>query len=251
MSSSKSPPASVAPSPLYINLIGSNKGGVGKSFICRIIFHGILERGLAVIPFDADTSTHDFSDIYDEVLESNVLGFNVDEAIDYLNPVINTVVREQSNLLVNMPSNIDQIFERWFIDNDIAELLKDNGCQMRIWYVITGEYDSYMNLFVNLKKYGDLLSHVVVKNNISGRTNWQEFEGNTELQDLIQKYACPVVEIPYLHLSLDKMNSFRLRKLKWSQILTLQEEGFGIVEHSRIRKVLKSCTDQIQSLGLI
>jgi hypothetical protein len=150
-----------------------------------------------------------------------------------------------------MPSNIDQIFERWFIDNDIAELLKDNNCQMRIWYVITGEYDSYMNLFVNLKKYGDVLSHVVIKNNISNRTNWQEFNDNTELQALIKKYACPVVEIPYLHLSLDKMNSFRLRRLKWSQILTVQDDDFGIVEHSRIRKVLNSCADQVKSLGLI
>jgi CobQ/CobB/MinD/ParA nucleotide binding domain len=251
MASSKSPPESTATLPLYINLIGSNKGGVGKSFICRIIFHNILDQELSVIPFDADTSTHDFSDIYDEVPESNVLGFNVDEAIDYLNPVINTVVRNKSNLLVNMPSNIDQIFERWFIDNDIAELLKENNCQMRIWYVTTGEYDSYMNLFVNLKKYGDVLSHVVVKNNISSRTNWQEFDDHTELQALIKKYACPVVEIPYLHLSLDKMNLFRSRRLKWSQILTVQDDDFGIIEHSRIRKVLKSCADQVKSLGLI
>jgi CobQ/CobB/MinD/ParA nucleotide binding domain len=253
MASSKQSDASLAANPtaLFANLIGSNKGGVGKSFVCRIVYHAFLAEGLAVIPFDADTSTHDFSDIYDEVPESNILGFDIDEAIDCLNPVIDAVGQNRSHVLVNMPGNIDQIFERWFVTNNIAELMQENDFKMRIWYVVTGDYDSYMNLFVSLRKYGNFLSHVVVKNNISNRTNWQEFENNAELQDLIKKQGCPVIEIPYLHLSLEKMNSFRLRKLKWSQILDVQEQGFGIVERSRTKKFLLSCSDQIKSQRLI
>ena len=244
-------PLAATSTSLFANLIGSNKGGVGKSFICRIVYHAFLINNLSVIPFDADTSTHDFSDIYDEIPESNILGLDIDEAIDCLNPVVDAVGQNRSHVLVNMPGNIDQIFERWFVTNNIAEIMQDNDFQMRIWYVITGDYDSYMNLFVSLKKYGDFLSHVVVKNNISSRTNWQEFENNFELQDLIKTQSCPVIEIPYLHLSLEKMNSFRLRKLKWGQILDVQEPGFGMVERSRTKKFLLSCSDQMKSQGLI
>jgi hypothetical protein len=58
-----------------VDLICSNKGGVGKSFVCRIIYHLYLLRQLPITPFDADTSTHDFSDIYNEIPESNILIF--------------------------------------------------------------------------------------------------------------------------------------------------------------------------------
>jgi hypothetical protein len=237
--------------PPIINLIGSNKGGVGKSFACRVIFHTCLVHNLMLVPFDADASTHDFSDIYDEVPESNVLSFKPDEAIDSFNPVINAMEQDCAGVLVNMPSNIDQIFEHWFFTNDISSILQSLGCQMRIWYVITGDYDAYMNLFVSLKKYGDFVSHVVVKNNISSRVNWQDFDASIDLQSLIDRYHCPIIEIPHLQLAQEKINSFRSRKLKWSAITQLLEPGFGIVERSRVNKFLMSCDQQITAKGLI
>jgi hypothetical protein len=206
---------------------------------------------VSLVPFDADTSTHDFSDIYNEVPDSNVLHFQPDNAIDCFNPVINSVEANGSGVLVNMPSNIDQIFEHWFFTNDISDILKTLGCQMRIWYVVTGDYDAYMNLFVSLKKYGDFLSHVVVKNNMSSRSNWQDFNDNADLQALIDRYHCPVIEIPFLHLNQEKINSFRLRKLRWNEILNLSEPGFGIIERSRVNKFLLLCDEQIIAKGLI
>jgi CobQ/CobB/MinD/ParA nucleotide binding domain len=252
MAPSKSRTDSIQLLKSMVDLICSNKGGVGKSFVCRIIYHLYLLHQLPIIPFDADTSTHDFSDIYTEIPDSNILSFDPEWPVDSFTPVINAMEGNTHGTLVNMPSNIDQIFGNWFVLNEIDATNPEASYQMRIWYVITADYDAYMNLLVSLKKYGASISHVVIKNNLTRNMDWQDFNENTELQSLIKLYDCPIIEIPHLYIKPDKLNSFRLRKLKWSEILALPSEpSFGLMERDRVKNFLAYCDKQLINAGLI
>jgi hypothetical protein len=154
--------------------------------------------------------------------------------------------------LVNMPSNIDQIFGNWFTLNEIGSADHNSTYQMRIWYVTTSDYDAYKNLLVSLKKYGNFIPHIIIKNNLSRNMDWGDFERDSELQSLIKLHDCPIIEIPHLYIKPDKLNSFRSRQLKWSEILALPSEpSFGLMERDRVKNFLAYCDKQLINAGLI
>ena len=68
-----------------IRLVGGERGGVGKSFVCRSVLDDHLERGVGCVPLDAD---RDEPDAKDDLVESaaeecaSELGGDVDEALN-------------------------------------------------------------------------------------------------------------------------------------------------------------------------
>ena len=68
-----------------VRLVGGEKGGVGKSFVCRSVLDDHLERGVGYVPSDADRDEPDAKgDLVESVSEecASEPGGDVDEAFN-------------------------------------------------------------------------------------------------------------------------------------------------------------------------
>lgn len=181
-SSNDTVPAQTHP-PLGIHLADGNKGGVGKSFLCRTLYQWFLDKKVDAIGIEADINSPDFKGIYRDV---GVAQFSEDEALGArANTILNTTVERASHCIVNLPATVHESFRRWIDNYDVITLSKENNIQLFKWFVITGEFDSLKSLEVSLDTFGNDIPHVVVCN--QKYSEWEFFENADSIQSAITK----------------------------------------------------------------
>jgi hypothetical protein len=226
-------------SSITINLCDGNKGGVGKSFLCRALYHWFLNKFDNVCGLESDINSPDFLGIYGE--EITLIKFSEnEEELDLPNLIFQVACEDKKHTIINLPATAHDAFLLWDKAYGSIDLARDNGANFIKWFVTTGEFDSIKSLEVSLKTLGDRIPHVVVKN--QKYSDWDYFDSQTELQDLIKAKGCPVIELPKLPV---RIASFILQKrLKLSDALTYKAdralgESYGIAEKAAVTNFLK------------
>ena len=191
---------------ISINLCDGNKGGVGKSFLCRALYHWFSNQFEHVCGLEADLNSPDFVGIYADHIEC--IKFSENEAEqDAPNLIFEVALEERRHTIINLPATAHAPFSQWLNAYGGLTLAKQHQGKFVKWFVTTGEYDSIMSLIVSLKTFGHDIPHVVVKN--QKYSDWDYFEGHAELQELIKGNHCPVIELPKLPV---RIASFILQK---------------------------------------
>ena len=123
-----------------IHFADGNKGGVGKSVLCRTLYQWFLDRQQPVIGVEADVNSPDFKGIYSDVM---VAQFSEDETMGArANAIVNAVVDAQKSAVVNLPATVYEAFRLWLRDYDILTLVADNHIELVKWFVVTGDRKS-------------------------------------------------------------------------------------------------------------
>jgi hypothetical protein len=224
----------VQPSKIRIHFADGNKGGVGKSMLCRTLYQWFVDKPFPVTGVEADLNSPDFQGTYKEVMLSK---FSEDENVNGVaNDIVNIAIEEKKNLVVNLPASVHPAFKLWLNSYDIINLSADYGIELVKWFICTGEFDSIKSLSISLREFGSTIPHVVVRN--QKYSGWQHFQDDVELQKLLETHGCKVIDLPKLPQRVAE--TILYNRLSFTEALTHKAPGFGIVEQSAVKGYLRN-----------
>ncbi|NEQ47827.1 MAG: hypothetical protein F6K00_31595 [Leptolyngbya sp. SIOISBB] len=228
-----------------IHLADGNKGGVGKSFLCRTLYQWFVDHQVPVVGIEADVNSPDFKGIYPEVAVSQ---FSEDETLGArANSILNTAVEAQQAVVVNLPATVHGAFQSWVNNYGIVTLAAEHQVELVKWFVVTGEFDSLKSLEISLNAFGQQIPHVVVRN--LKYAEWDFFDGAEDLQALIQETGSQVIDLPKLPLRV--ASTLLQQRLSFAAGQSHQGKGFGIVEQAAVKTYLRAAYAHFEKTGYL
>jgi hypothetical protein len=227
-------------------LIGGEKGGVGKSMICRTVAQYLLDHGHPFIPFDTDRSNPDLMRIYGKVTECRLAVFSEGERYeDTANQIYNAAITNR--VLVNLPAQVFIPMKTWFVNNDLFEIAVEDEVRFILFFVCDGGFDSLNLLGKSLEHFGGKMHHVVVRN--WGKCDdWEPLETDQRLQKLIKKHKVPVIDFPKFIGNTDRN---RIDAENWTFGEARDSAAFSSISRQRVKKFLREAYTSLMQAGVL
>ncbi len=202
--------------------------------VCKAAVQYHLEKKLDFVCFDTDRSNADVLRTYGKIAECKLGIFSEGEKYeDTANAIFNTASTRR--VLVNLPAQVLIPIKKWFVQNDLLEISREAGVTFHLWHVMDGGYDSLTLLRKTMEHFKGDMRYVVVKN--LGKTDdWEAFDQDSELQNLLKKYKATLLVFPKFMGSVVR-NRIDAESLPLAAALDFSE--FNLIEKQRVRKFLK------------
>ena len=229
----------------YLNAILGDKGGVGKSTICRVLVQYLLDNQQSFILFDTDRTNPILGRIYQDICRFAIFseGNQFQEAA---NAIYNSAAVQ--DVVVDCPAQVSPALNNWLINNEILTFAQEDGITIRYFFVTDGQTDSLKILHRSLERFGSEIIHIVIKN-WGLNENWQLLENNEELQKLFIEHQVKIINFPKFH-SISDFQKIDSLSLTFAEARTYQD--FSLITRNRIRSFLRKAYaefDQIFSLA--
>jgi hypothetical protein len=174
-----------------IHFIGGEKGGVGKSVMARLLAQYWIDRNVPFAGVDADLSHGALVRHYGDFSQFVDLGSN-----DSADQILDRALGAERRVLVDLPAQSAKTLDAWLSGANVLALAKELGAPITFWYVSDGGYASVSQIDKALDRYGDQVSHVVVRN--QGRSNdFSQLEASSAMSKL-EAVAGKLVDLPAL-----------------------------------------------------
>ncbi len=231
-----------------LHFFGGEKGGVGKSFVCRAAVEYHLQRSEQDFTvFETDRSNDDVRRIYADKTPVKLAIFSESERFeDAANSIYNMAA--QQRVLCNLPAQVFPAIKQWFEVNQLADLASEDGINFYLWFVTDGGFDSLKLLEKSLGFFGSSVRHIVVRN--FGRADdFEAMEEDEQLAALLNKYDVKVIDFPKCHGSKAR-NRMDKDSLTFGDAIDPDIAGFDSINRSRIRRFLNTAFEQFESVGV-
>ncbi|NJL63858.1 MAG: cobalamin biosynthesis protein CobQ [Methylacidiphilales bacterium] len=228
--------------PRIIHIIDGEKGGCGKSFVCKTFIEYCKSIAYDMVIIDADTSNQDIAKIYPHV---EVAFFSDDEKQAKEADKIFDLAFEKS-VLVNLPAQAYDNVTNWIKRNDLANLGKENSIFFIKWFVCTGGVDSVNFFLKSLSDLGDDIIHVFVKNQ-GLCDDWSYIEAMPEFQEAAYKYNFVTMDFPKFPFW--ERNAIERLGITFSDAIIHPE--LKVVSKQRVKNFLKLAYEDFAATGLI
>lgn len=217
-----------------LHFFGGEKGGVGKSMVCRAALAYHLDRQLPFTAFDTDRSNPDVMRIYGEVARCKVAVFSEGARYeDTANILFNSAVEQRT--LCNLPAQVYIPVKEWIEKNELLELAAESGVTFYQWHVSDCGSDSLKLFARSVKQFGDAIPHIFVRN--YGMTDdWDPFDSDEELQALVKQYNVTVLDFPKFIGNRDRN---KIDDLSLTFADAAEYQGFGPISRQRVKKFLR------------
>ena len=184
---------------MLLHFVDGEKGGVGKSWFCRLLVECCLHQGSEdIVLVESDSSNLDVGKYYPEITEK--IFFSEDEKRSYNADSI-FKLSEVKPVIVNLPAQVEAPLNDWISRNG---LLEEDFSDLKIykWFVCTGEPDSIELFKKSVTALDGKIEHVLVKN--MGPTgayeaSWQRLKEDKALCDFLEKHGVISMELLPLH----------------------------------------------------
>ena len=231
-----------------LNLIGGEKGGVGKSVMARVLAQYFIDRDQAFLGFDTDRSHTSFTRFYADFAAPVVV--DTYEGLDLIagafeeTPTIGT----QRSVIVDLAAQTAAPLARWMRDSDVLALLGSMGVQVNFWHVADAGKDSVDLLDRLINTYGPGPNYFVVKN--EGRGSDFSLLDNAPALKKTLALGGQVVTLGQLHEgSMRKID--RRNASFWAAIHnTAGPDALGMLERQRVKTWLRNTYATLDSLPL-
>ncbi|EDX82350.1 hypothetical protein S7335_907 [Synechococcus sp. PCC 7335] len=229
-----------------IHFINGEKGGVGKSFVCRTAIAYHLKHQLDFVAFETDRTNADVLRIYGEMAGVRQAIFSEGEEFDAAaNAIFNTALSGQ-RVLVNLPAHVLPALSLWFEDNEIFEMADEGGVTLYNWFVSDGELDSLLLFEKTLDNFEDNLNHVFVANR--GKTKkWELLTKNKPLMDRMHQLGVTVIRFPKFIGSDDCK---RISQLSLPFEAVAEHQAFDAFGRKHVRSFLRKAFAQFDESGV-
>ena len=225
-------------------MVGGEKGGAGKSFVCRTAVQYHLDRGFGFALFDADRSNPDVKRIYSSVgCQESIFSEN-EKYEDEAKSTYVSAIKKQT--LVNLPAQIINPFKDWFDKNELFDIAKEDGVKFVLWFVCTGGYDSLELLKQHFLHFQDKLNYVLVKN-YGVCDDWSSLNTNDYLQEKMIEYGVKVLNFPKF-VGNKARNTINEKSLTFGAAQSNQE--FDSIDRQRIKSFLKKAYKEFDDAGV-
>jgi len=228
-----------------IHFFGGEKGGVGKSFVCRAALEYLLKHQASLAVFDTDRSNPDVRRIYGD-MGCRVAVFSEGEKHeDKANAIYNAAIEKR--VLVNLPAQVFIPFRDWFARNELLEIAVEDGVKFYYWFVCDGGYDSLKLLAKSLEYFQDNVPHILVKN--WGKCDdWEPLDNDEVLQSLISRYRVRVIDFPKFIGNADR-NAIDALSLTFGEATRYQK--FGSISRQRVKRFLREAYAAFDAAGVL
>jgi hypothetical protein len=230
-----------------IHLFGGEKGGVGKSFVCRTAIDYHLERQIDCAPFDTDRTNPDVLKIYRAKAGARGAIFSESPRhADSANAIINTALDEDRRVLVNLSGSSLTPLLNWMNGSSFVDVAEQEGAHFYSWFVCSGGVDSMRMFGESVQAFDPRVRHVFVKNHGMSE-DWESFERDQPLQALIEKKNVAVIDFPAF---IGNYHRNQIKTLGLSFIEAGEREEFGTVGRQRAKSFLKDASQQFDKVGV-
>ena len=230
-----------------IHLFGGEKGGVGKSFVCRTAIDFHLDRGIDCVPFDSDRTNPDVLKIYREKASARGAIFSESPRhADSANAIITTAVDDDRRALVNLSGSSLTPLLNWMSKSKFVDIVEQDGGTFYSWFVCSGGVDSLRMFGESVKAFDDRVQHVFVKN-FGMSEDWESFERDKPLQKLIKKENISVIDFPAF---IGNYHRNQVKQLGLSFLQAGELEEFGSVGKQRAKSFYLEAFDQFDEVGV-
>ena len=225
-----------------INLIGGEKGGVGKSVTARVLAQYFIDKNQAFTGFDTDRSHHSFNRFYTDYASPVVVDSY--EGMDLIVAAFENDPRQ--NVIVDLAAQTSAPLAQWIKEASLIELFKDMGITVNLWHVMDDGRDAVDLLGRLIDSYGSGPNYVVVQNFGRG-SDFVLLRESYALQKA-QAQGAFVVELPRLHdASMRKIDQHNTSF--WKAINDRDSsDSLGLLERQRVKTWLKNCYEVFDRL---
>jgi hypothetical protein len=228
--------------PTIIHIIDGEKGGCGKSFVCKTFIEYCKSIAYDMVIIDADTSNQDIAKIYPHV---EIAFFSDDEKQAKEADKIFDLAFDKS-VLVNLPAQAYENVTNWVQRNDLANLGKENSIFFIKWFVCTGGVDSVNFFLKSLEDLEDDMIHVFVRNQ-GLCDDWSYIEAMPEFEEAIDKYSFVVMDFPKFPFW--ERNAIERLGINFSDAIIHPE--LKVVSKQRVKNFLRLAYTSLAETGLI
>src|SRR4028118_614878 len=117
-----------------VHLCGGEKGGAGKSFVCRTLAQYFIDKGIPFYLVETDRGTPDVGTIYSQGCKTAT--FSEDEFVNNPYKIYDLAISRP--VIVNLPANVILPLKSWFDQANLVELGHEDGVSFVHWLVTTG-----------------------------------------------------------------------------------------------------------------
>lgn len=228
------------------HFINGEKGGVGKSFVCRTLIAYSCKHQLGFVPYDTDRSNADVLRIYGQMAGVRQAIFS--EGVEFdraANAIFNTALAGQ-RVLVNLPAQVMPALSLWLDQNEVFEMAEDGGVTFYNWFVSDGELDSLMLFEQSLDRFEGNMRHVFVAN--YGRSKqWDLLKENKPLMDRMRQMDVTVIRFPKF-IGSDDCKLINELSLPFEAVE--KHEAFDAFGRQHVKSFLKKAFAQFDESGI-
>lgn len=230
-----------------IHLFGGEKGGVGKSFVCRTAIDFHLDREIDCVPFDSDRTNPDVLKIYREKAGARGAIFSESPRhADSANAIITTAVDDDRRVLVNLSGSSLTPLLNWMNKSSFVDAVEQSGGSFYSWFVCSGGVDSLRMFSESVKAFDDRVQHVFVKN-FGMSEDWESFDRDEPLQKLIKQRGAMVVDFPAF---VGNYHRNQVKQLGLSFLEAGEREEFKSVGRQRAKSFYLDAFAQFDAVGV-
>ncbi|MEZ5628116.1 mobilization protein [Denitromonas sp.] len=232
-----------------LNLIGGEKGGVGKSVTARVLAQYFIDKGRPFTGFDTDRSHTSFTRFYADYASPVIV--DTYEGLDLIATVFDEPppeAGEAPSVIVDLAAQTAAPLARWIKDSDLLALMSEMGVTVNYWHLADAGADSVSLLNRLINTYGAELNYFVVKN-LGRGTDFSQLDNSSALQGALALGA-RVITLPELHeASMRKID--RQSASFWAASNTRSgPDALGLLERQRVKTWLRAIYTSFDELPL-
>lgn len=206
-----------------IYIVGGEKGGIGKSFFCRIMVEYFIRKGWgeAVALIDADPTIDDVSSVFETQCQRIIFS---DSKYQQEEPSLIFKTAKNHTVVVNLPSNISRQFDHWMLTNGVLEeSAKQNYGAIYYFFLSDGCFRSVNHFIKQVEKYKEKLPHILVLNpgRLTCSGTFHYLENYKPLMKVIKENRIPILMCPELPTDLQFFCDEN--QVQYEEALMLQE----------------------------
>ena len=229
-----------------VHLFGGEKGGVGKSFVCRTAIAYHLRHHLGFVAFDADRSNADVLRIYGEVAGVRQAILSEGEEFDTAANAIFNSALDGKRVLVNLPAQAMPALSLWIDENDLFEMAEDAEVELVSWFVSDCGVDSIALFEQVLDRFEGNMRHVFVANYGMAK-KWELLTSNKKLLARMKQLGVTVVKFPKF---VGRDDRTRIDELSLTFDAVLESDAFDAFGRQHVKSFLKKAFAQFDQSGV-
>jgi hypothetical protein len=228
-----------------IQLIGGEKGGVGKSLVARVLAQYFIDHALPFIGFDSDR-THGALLRFYAGYASPILMDNY-ESLDAI--VEAATENPERAILVDLAAQSNEGLTQWMDDSQLLEVAAEIGLNIRYWHVMDSGRDSVDLLRRLLDRYAARMKYTLVLNQVRG-ADFRILDGSGEKKRALALGAS-IVNLKRLHET--TMIKIDAGSMSFWAVANKNEgdtSGLRLLERQRVKVWLQNAFAEIAKAGV-
>ncbi|MFB2837987.1 hypothetical protein [Floridanema evergladense] len=218
-----------------LHLVGGELPGVGKSVVAKALVDFCRSQQWQTVAVEVDLYGQDIK-FCDNAIALPLSQLDGEfERADILFELAGRALT-----IVNLPPRSKKDLEYWLDVNSVLDAASERGIPVAHWFVSNGEHESLERLRESMAKYGNKMTHILLRN-----AYYPHIE-NTSFEEALKLGTLRLVEFPKLY----PVDMKRLEKVGMFFSHAIHELEFPVMTRSRYFRFVAAYTKAFYSTGL-